>query len=707
MNPKNSQKKFNHLINEKSPYLIQHAYNPVDWYPWGNEAFEKAKRENKPIFLSIGYSTCHWCHVMAHESFEDEQIGRLMNDTFISIKVDREERPDLDNIYMTVCQIMTGAGGWPLTIIMTPDKKPFFAGTYFAREAQYGRIGVKELTLNVKELWNSKPEELRKSANKIMDALQKVSDTSSYGQISPEILDKTYEILAHNFDEINGGFGGAPKFPTAHNLLFLLRYWKCTGNQNSLSMVEETLDSMRKGGVYDHIGFGFHRYSVDSHWLVPHFEKMLYDQALLSNVYIEAYEATKNEKYKKTAQEIFEYVLRDMKSPEGAFYSAEDADSEGVEGKFYVWNLDEIKELLNNEEAKFAIKVFGITPEGNFSEEASGKTTGVNIIHMQNSTEDIAEILNIPVKEVQDKIENIRKKLFESRENRIRPHKDDKILTDWNGLIIAALAKASQAFGNEKYLNAARNAADFIIKTMCKNGRLLHRFREGEALIEGNLDDYAFTINGLLELYGASFEPKYLKNALLLNKILMEHFWDGENGGFYFTPDDGEIILIRKKEIYDSAIPSGNSMQMLNIIRLSKITENEELKEKASLLEKSFSESISRSPTGFTQFLVAFNFKLGPSYEIVIAGNPENEDTKGMVETLRNYYIPHKTVVLNPEKDDSEIIEIVHALKLKGSLNNRATAYVCSEDTCKTPTNDLEMFLNLLDIKGEENEKVI
>ncbi len=697
MSPK-KDKKFNHLINEKSPYLIQHADNPVDWYPWGDEAFQKAKEENKPIFLSIGYSTCHWCHVMAHESFEDEQIGSLMNDTFVSIKVDREERPDLDNIYMTICQIMTGTGGWPLTIIMTPDKKPFFAGTYFPKEAQYGRIGVKELTINVRELWNSKPEELKDSAEKIIGALHEFSETSSAGEISPNILDKTYEILSESFDEVNGGFGGAPKFPGAHNLLFLLRYWKRTGNQRALNIVQDTLDSMRQGGIYDHVGFGFHRYSVDSKWLVPHFEKMLYDQALISNVYIEAYQATKKEKYKKTAEEIFEYVLRDMRSPEGAFYSAEDADSEGVEGKFYVWSLNEINEILSEEDAKFASKVFGITKEGNFSEEATGEKSGSNIIHLENSTGDMAEIFKVSDEKITARIEKIREKLCSARKERIRPHKDDKILSDWNGLMIASFAKGSSVFGNKEYLKAAQDAANFIMNTMFKNNFLMHRFRDGESLIDGNLDDYAFVIYGLLEIYEASFDLKYLKTALSLNKILLDHFWDHKNGGFYFTSEKGEKILIRKKEIYDAAIPSGNSIQMLNLLRLSQLTENEENKHKATELEKAFSEMILRSPTGFTQFMVAFDFKIGPSYEIVIAGNPNEADTQTMLNEIRTNYIPNKTVTLRPIGEISQMLEVIPSLEFKLAENNKATAYLCFEGSCKSPTNDLKTLLDLLNV---------
>lgn len=696
---KKSNIEYNHLINEKSPYLIQHVDNPVDWYPWGEKAFKRAKEENKPIFLSIGYSTCHWCHVMAHESFEDPEIGSLMNEVFVSIKVDREERPDLDNIYMAVCQLMTGTGGWPLTVIMTPDKKPFFAGTYFPKISMYGRIGLKDLILNIRDIWNEKPEEVLDSADQLIDALQKVSETSSGDELGKDILDNTYKNLSDSFDEIHGGFGVAPKFPTAHNLLFLLRYWKRTQNDMALHMVMETLNSLRDGGIYDHIGFGFHRYSVDQEWLVPHFEKMLYDQAIIAIAYIEAFQATEDEKYKHTAQELFEYVLRDMQSPEGGFYSAEDADSEGVEGKFYLWRKDEIYEVLGEEDAKFASKVFGVNSEGNFSEEATGEKTGANILHLENSVEEIAEILGIEKEDVERKIEKIRKKLFDVREKRVHPHKDDKILSDWNGLMIAALSKGAQAFDDEKYLNAAKRSADFILDNLCQNNRLLHRFRDGEAAINGNLDDYAFLISGLLDLYEASFNLKYLKSAIDLNNTVLDHFWDSENGGFYFTPDDGEDILVRKKEIYDSAIPSGNSIQMLNLLRLSKMTENEELTHKAVELEKAFSQDVIRTPMAHTQLMVAVDFKLGPSYEIVIAGTPDEKDTKTMLNSIRSQYVPNKTIAFRPpDNEASEAIKIVNSFEFKKQENNKATAYICSESTCKAPTTDLNTLLKLLNV---------
>lgn len=703
MSPENNNSNnYNHRVNEKSPYLIQHVHNPVDWYPWSDEAFEKATNENKPVFLSIGYSTCHWCHVMARESFEDAEIGRLMNDAFVSIKVDREERPDLDNIYMTVCQLMTGSGGWPLTIIMTPDKKPFFAGTYFAKESSYGRQGLKDLILNVKELWDTKPEEIYAPAHTLIDALWKVSDISSGDELNRDVLDRCYQNLLTDFDEIYGGFGKSPKFPTAHNLLFLLRYWKRSKNDKALKMVTETLNSMRSGGIYDHIGFGFHRYSVDQGWLVPHFEKMLYDQAMISMACIEAFQATGDEKYKNTACEIFEYILRDMKSPEGGFYSAEDADSEGVEGKFYVWTKKEIMDILGEEDGKFACKVFNVTDEGNFQEESTGKKTGANILHLENSVEDMAEIFDISKEELENKLKKIRNKLFKHRKWRIHPYKDDKILIDWNGLMISSLAKGSQVFKEEKYLKAAEESANFIINKMCKKNRLMHRFKDGESAIKGHLDDYAFMIYGLLELFDASFNVDYLKSALSLNKTLLNHFWDFETGGFYFTPDDGEELLIRKKEIYDGAIPSGNSIMMLNLLKLARLTENEEFKKRGDELEKAFSKTIQKVPTGFTGFLCAFDFKTGPSYEIVIAGEKGEYETDNFVDVLRQNFIPNKTLVLLEDNEKTpELIKIIPSLKTKKMEHNRATAYICLEGTCKAPTSDLNAYLKLLSIEKD------
>ena len=679
---------FNKLKSEKSPYLLQHAKNPVDWYPWGEEAFKKANEEDKPIFLSIGYSTCHWCHVMAHESFEDEEVAELMNEAFVSIKVDREERPDIDKIYMTVCQMMTGSGGWPLTIIMTPEKKPFFAGTYFPKQTRFGRIGLIDLLKRIKELWNNQRNDLINSADQITFSLQNINQESPGEKFSENTLKNTYQQLSIQFDSMNGGFGNRPKFPTPHNLIFLLRYWKRTGDKKALEMVETTLQAMRKGGIYDHVGFGFHRYSTDSTWLVPHFEKMLYDQALIAIAYIEAYQATKNELYKKTAQEIFSYVLRDMTSKEGGFYSAEDADSEGEEGKFYVWSKEELEKILDKEELDLTIKIFSIEESGNYLEEASGKKTNKNILHLRKFSD----------KEILEEIEKIRLTLFKTREKRIHPHKDDKILTDWNGLLIAALAKGAVAFQEKKYLEAAKKVVNFILSNLREsNNKLLHRYKDGVSEIKGYLTDYAFLIWGLIELYEATFDIFYLKTALEFHKIQIEDFWDSNIGGFFFTAKDSEKLLTKQKEIYDGAIPSGNSIAMLNLLRLSYITGNHELEEKADTLVRVFSEKIKASPLAYTQFLVAIDFAIGPSYSLVIAGDSDANDTKELISAILNEYLPNKVFMLrNTEQPTPEIDDFSNFVEFFYNLDDMATAYVCINKTCKPPTHDINQTLEFL-----------
>ena len=454
----------NRLIHEKSPYLLQHAYNPVDWHAWNEEAFQKARAENKPIFLSVGYSTCHWCHVMEKESFEDSEVAALMNEAFVSIKVDREERPDIDHVYMTVCQMMTGSGGWPLTIVMTPYKKPFFAATYIPKASRFGRPGMMELIPRISEVWRNRNKEVLESAENMTTALQSMEKENPGDPLEAGVLDKAYQELAQRFDKTYGGFSGAPKFPTPHNFLFLLRYWMRSGRLNALNMVEKTLHEIRWGGIFDQIGFGFHRYSTDKEWLVPHFEKMLYDQAMLALAYLETYQATGNTLYADTAKEIFAYVLRDLRSPEGGFYSAEDADSEGVEGKFYVWTEQELRKILPPGDADLLVRVFHIQKEGNFREEASGKSLGANIFYTGRSLEDMASELNVSAQDLKKRIECARSRLFEAREKRIHPHKDDKILTDWNGLMIAALARGTQVLGEKTYADAAGSAVEFILK---------------------------------------------------------------------------------------------------------------------------------------------------------------------------------------------------------------------------------------------------
>ena len=678
----------NHLYNEKSPYLQQHAKNPVNWYPWGKEAFKIAQDEDKPIFLSIGYSTCHWCHVMAHESFEDEEVAELMDETFVSIKVDREERPDIDKVYMTVCQMMTGSGGWPLTIIMTPDKKPFFAGTYFPKNTRFGRIGLIDLIKRIKELWSNQRSELVNSADQIINNLQNI-DQESPGEIFTEsTLKKAYQSLLRQFDETNGGFGSRPKFPTPHNLIFLLRFWKRTGEKKALEMVEKTLQAMRNGGIYDHIAFGFHRYSTDSIWLVPHFEKMLYDQALIAIAYIEAYQATKNEDYKKTAQEIFTYVLRDMLSHEGGFYSAEDADSEGEEGKFYVWTKIELENILDKDELDLAIKVFNVGESGNYLEEATGKKTNKNILYLNNNLEG----------EIQERIERIRIKLFNVRKNRIHPHKDDKILTDWNGLMIAALAKAATAFPDDDYLKFAKKTVNFILLNLRdSNKKLLHRYKDGISEINGYLTDYAFFIWGLIELYEATFDIFYLKTALELHEIQTQDFWDNKIGGFYFTADNSEKLLTRQKEIYDGAIPSGNSIALLNLLRLSYLTGNYKLEEKADTLNRVFSEKIKANPLGYTQFLVAIDFAIGPSYSLVIGGNTDDNDTNEMIVAINNSYIPNKVFIhRKTEQELPDIDKYSNFVQFFENLEGKATAYICINKTCKPPTHEIGKMLEYL-----------
>jgi uncharacterized protein YyaL (SSP411 family) len=691
-------RKHNKLISQKSPYLLQHADNPVDWYPWAEEAFEKAKKENKPVLLSIGYSTCHWCHVMAHESFEDPEVAKLMNETFVSVKVDREERPDIDRVYMTVCQMMTGSGGWPLTIIMTPNKEPFFAATYIPKETRFGRVGMLTLIPRIKELWSTRQAEVLSSATQITASLQNTAPGAPGEGLNERLLHLAYEQLSERFNEDHGGFGSAPKFPTPHNLLFLLKYWKRTSNEKALNMVEETLQSIRRGGIYDHIGFGFHRYSTDSRWLVPHFEKMLYDQALLAIAYTEAYQATKKAEYPKTAHEIFTYVMRDMTSPEGAFYSAEDADSEGEEGKFYLWTNDEIQEVLSHEGTDLAIRLFNITANGNFTDDVAGKKTGHNILHLTKSIDELASDLSMFVPDLRARIEEVREELFAYRKKRIHPHKDDKILTDWNGLMIAALAKGAQVFDEPKYASAARRAADFILKNVrTSEGRLLHRYRDGEAALTAHVDDYAFLIYGLLELYELTFEVYYLKTALELNEDLIRHFWDHENGGFYFTADDGERLLVRQKEIYDGAVPSGNSVAMLNLLRLGRITASANFEEKAARIGQAFYENVSQLPSAYTQLMTAADFAIGPSYEVVIAGDLQADDTRQMLDAIRGIFVPNKIVILHPTDQKPPLIDdIVPFIKDHSSIDGKATAYICLNYSCQLPTKDIGSMLELL-----------
>jgi uncharacterized protein YyaL (SSP411 family) len=691
-------KKYNRLINEKSPYLLQHAENPVDWYPWGEEAFQAAKEQDKPVFLSIGYSTCHWCHVMEHESFEDSAVAALMNETFINIKVDREERPDVDDIYMAVCQMLTGSGGWPLTIFMTPDKEPFFAATYIPKERRFNRYGMLDLIPQIKHAWENDREKIMESVGKISEALLQTAEGAGGEPLHPNTLEIAYSQMEERYDARHGGFGEKPKFPTAHNLMYLLRFYQRNKETHTLEMVETTLQNMRRGGIYDHVGFGFHRYSTDERWLLPHFEKMLYDQAILTMAYTEAFQVTGKAEYKTTVEEILTYVLRDMTDPDGGFYSAEDADSEGEEGKFYVWSTGEVREILSKNEAELFIKVFNLQEEGNFLEEATRHKTGANIPHLTGEISKIANELKITETELREKIEAVRQKLFAAREKRVHPLKDDKILTDWNGLMIAAFCKAAQAFGEQKYADAAGKAADFILQNMRRqNGRLLHRYRGGEAAITAYLDDYAFLIWGLIELYETTFEVTYLETAIQLNDLLLTHFWDTQNGGFFFTADDAEQLLLRKKEIYDGATPSGNSVMMLNLLRLGRISGDTSLENRAAQIGSAFSANVMRYPAAYTMLMTALDFAAGPSYEVVISGETGKDDTNRMLSALQHRFIPNKVLLFIPaEEKQAAIYQIAEFTRSMKAVKGNATAYVCRNYACELPTVDVNKMLEML-----------
>ncbi len=693
----NEFKYTNHLISEQSPYLLQHAHNPVEWYPWSKEAFETAQKEDKPIFLSIGYYTCHWCHVMEHESFEDPEVAKVMNNTFVCIKVDREERPDLDNVYMKVSRLLTGSGGWPLTIIMTPDKKPFFAGTYIPKHSMHNRIGLVELTEKVGELWKTDRAQLLKSANQITEALLETPSNKEEKLPGVEMLDEAYKTLRTKYDYRYGGFSDAPKFPSPHNIIFLLRYWHRTGNETALAMAEKTLQEMYRGGMYDHIGFGFHRYSTDSKWFLPHFEKMLYDQAMLILAYTEAYDATKKLQYKMIAEEIIRYVLRDMTSPLGGFYSAEDADSEGEEGKFYTWTWNELQTFLTPEEFNFVKVVFNITETGNFRHEVSMESSGSNVLAMNAVPQMLAERLQMSLTEFYEQLNSVRSKLFRIRENRVHPNKDDKILTDWNGLMIAALAKAGRSFGKHEFSEAAEKSVEFIYQKMFDDNRLMHRFRGNHLAINANADDYSYLIFGLINLYETTFKPEYLSKAVELQKILTENFRDEKENAFYFTSEDNSDTFLRTKEFYDGALPSSNSMIFTDLQLLNKLTANNRYEEFSFKLAKTYSAYLEGSPTAATFFLTGLDFYLGPTSEIVIADVKNDKDNNEFLSKLSKYYAPRKVILyFGDEKQKSALEKVVPFISAYNVMRNQPTAFVCKNFNCNLPTNNPETMIKEL-----------
>jgi uncharacterized protein len=687
----------NRLSEAVSPYLLQHAANPVHWHEWGEEAFERARAEDKPIFLSVGYATCHWCHVMAHESFEDEEVARLLNEGFVSIKLDREERPDVDALYMAFCQAATGQGGWPLSVFLTPDREPFYVGTYYPRTGQGNRPGMTELLPAITRAWrDGRAKVLESAAELTLVVRHRLVGRPGAEGLDSRTIDRGFNELAGRFDAEFGGFGSAPKFPTPHNLLFLLREHDRTGDDLPLRMVRETLEGMRRGGIWDHVGFGFHRYSTDGRWKLPHFEKMLYDQALLAMAYTEAWHVTREPLFRQTAEEIFEYVDAELTSPEGAFYSAEDADSptpegEMEEGAFYVWTWDEIEEVLGPEDAPLAIALYSIERGGNYLDEASRQATGTNVLHLRGPVASAAAGLQIPQDEFEERLEIIRKKLFERRAARARPLLDDKVLTDWNGLMIAALAKAAWTFDEPIYAERASRAAEFVLdKLRDTEGRLLHRYRAGVSGLPGLADDYAFLAWGLLELYQATFEPTWLREALSLLEQLLGHFWDEESGGLFLSPDDGENLLFRQKIFYDGATPSANSVAAHVLVRATHLTGRTEWEERAVAILNASSD-IAELPSGHTMALMALQLVEEPGREVVIAGEREAADTAAMLDVLRDAYLPGAVWHVRTG-DAADLVEIAPFIEKQEPQDDRATVYVCERFTCQAPVVEPESF---------------
>ncbi len=674
-----NHKSTNRLIYETSPYLLQHAHNPVDWYPWGEEALTRAREEDKPILLSIGYSACHWCHVMEKESFENEAIARLMNEYFINIKVDREERPDLDELYMNAVQAMTGSGGWPMTVFLTPHLVPFHAGTYFPPEDRMGMPGFPKVLLTVANYYRTHREEVLRVEKQMKHVLRRIVEIPpSRSDLDPAIFTKAFEGIKRQFDPVNGGFGRAPKFPNSTILSFLLRFGKRDDEKTALQMVETTLEKMADGGIYDHLGGGFHRYSVDERWLIPHFEKMLYDNALLSRTYFEAFQATRRDRFLRVGEEIIDYVLREMKGPEGGFFSTQDADSEGEEGKFYVWTREEIKSILGREEGTPFCAFYGVTPQGNFE-------GGASVLNISHSLEKVSELYGIPIDELRILLSEGRKKLFSVREKRTKPGRDEKILTSWNGLMISSLTDGYKLTGKTPYLKAAEEATRFILGGAAGENDLMRVYNRGRWQGRGFSEDYAFFIQALLDLYEATFELNYLRKAHALNGRMIDLFWDEKEGGFFFTGKGNEELLVRSKHPYDHAIPSPNAIALSNLIRLGHLAGDESLKKRAERILRLFFDLLSEHPMGFSQMLSGFFLYLFPE-EIGIYGPKNDPRMKEMVQTLYQAFIPNRILA---HKDPEASIEAHWFPFMKGRENPDIPAvYVCRGFTCLPPIQD-------------------
>ncbi len=658
----------NRLASENSPYLLQHKDNPVNWWPWGDAAFAAAHATDRPIFLSIGYATCHWCHVMERESFEDAEVAQLLNDTFINIKVDREERPDVDTIYMNACQVATGRGGWPLSIMMTPDMRPFFAATYVPKTGRYGRDGMLQIIPRVAEIWQKDRSALENVAENFLNALKNASMHNLAGEeLSTQVLDAAFRHHEQQYDSVNGGFGHAPKFPSPERLRFLLRYWNRTGNTRALQMVEHTLQQMRRGGLFDQLGGGFHRYSTDPMWLLPHFEKMLYDQALLVLVYLEAFQATGRLEYEQTVRSILEYVCRELQNAEGAYCTGEDADSEGIEGKYYVWSIGEVRRVLDPAATRLVTAAFNLTETGNYVDEATRDRTGDNIFH-RSPGDDLSDSISLCAAS---------RRLFELRAQRVRPLLDDKVLTDWNGLMIAALARCGAVLNDADLIRRAVKCAQFIEAHMVpESGRLLHRWREGEAAIAGMLDDYAYMVMGLLALYEATGEEDYCSWALVLTQTVLAEF-RAEDGGFYLTAQDSKTLLMRPRQPFDSSLPAGGAVMMMNLLRLGRITGETELEAAGHDAIAAHSTGLRQYPDGFNAALSALDYALGPSTEVIVSGARSLARTQAMLLALRGTYAPNAVILSRPAFRDS----------------NEPAIHVCHGSTCDLPTEDTEVVI--------------
>ena len=678
----------NRLGKEKSPYLLQHAHNPVDWYPWGEEAFAKAKKEDKPVFLSIGYSTCHWCHVMEDESFSDPATAKILNENFVSIKVDREERPDIDSVYMSYVMAVTGSGGWPMNVFLTGDKKPFYGGTYFPPQDRYGMPGFPNLLQSIAGSWKTEKKEITESADSAVNFLGKAAQPAAPSPLSAKELGEAYRRSEANFDETWGGFGGAPKFPRSHALSMILRHWARTKDKRALEVVEKTLKAMARGGMYDQLGGGFHRYSTDAQWRVPHFEKMLYDQALLARTYLEAYQATHDEFYAGIARQILDYVAARMTGPEGGFYSAEDADSvdpqnpaKKREGAYFVWKKSEIEKLLPAADAEAFCRYYGVEDAGNALSDTHKEFVEQNVLHV------------VPTEPAPASLERSKKKLLEVRAKRPAPYLDDKILTDWNGLMLSSFAFASRVLDEKKYADVAQKTGRFILKELTgRNGELLHRYREGSAGIEANANDYAFLIYGYLALYEADFDAAWLQEAKKLADGLLEKFWDKENGGFFLTAEGAERLFTRPKELYDGAVPSANSVAALDLALLGRYTGDKKYETYAQRTLDVFSGALAGDPSNYPQMLIALDFILGPTREIVLAGDPKDAEMRSMLHVIFSRYLPAKIVMLKGGGSEA----VAPFLKDMNAVSGKSTAYVCRDHACQLPVTDAKALEKLL-----------